>query len=129
MKNFAPLLGRILLALIFIMAGVGKIMDPVGTQAYMASVGMHPTLSLMIGAIIVEIGGGLSLILGCKARLGASALFLFLIPTTLLFHINFADKMQMILFLKNLGIMGGLLMVASFGPGPFSLDDKCCGEK
>jgi len=93
----------------------------------MADKGMPAVPVFLVGAILCEIGGGLSLLLGCKARLGALLLFLFLIPTTLVFH-NFWDyqgaeqKMQMINFMKNLAIMGGLALVVGFGPGPISVD-------
>jgi putative oxidoreductase len=83
----------------------------------------------LVGAVGFELGGGFSVLLGYKARLGALALFLFLIPVTLTFH-NFwtyppeQQKMQMILFMHNLTLMGGLLLVLTFGPGPLSIDLK-----
>ena len=81
----------------------------------------------LAGAIAFELGGGLSLLLGYRARLGALALFLFLIPVTLVFH-NFwtyppeQQQVQMLFFLHNLTLMGGLLLVMTYGPGPLSLD-------
>lgn len=127
MKRYASLLGRILLSAIFIIAGLMKIFGWSGTAAYMASKGM-PLIPLFLAlTILVETGGGLALLVGFRARLAALALFLFLIPTTLIFH-NFwalegaARGAQQTNFLKNLAIMGGLLMVAAFGPGPLSLD-------
>ncbi len=84
----------------------------------------------LIAAMVLEIGGGLSVLLGFKAKLGAIALLILIIPATLIFH-NFlpiadpmAQKLQMIMFLKNLAIMGGLLLVVSFGSGPFSVGKK-----
>ncbi len=124
MKNYVPLIARILIAHIFLMAGVGKIMNPAGTQAYMAAHGMPFTGFFLLGAMAVEIGGGLSVLLGYKARWGASALALFLIPTTLIFHTAFSEQMQQTMFMKNLAIMGGLLMVAYFGAGPLSFDSR-----
>jgi putative oxidoreductase len=124
MKNPVPLIARILLSAIFIQSGVGKIMDPSGTQQYMAAYGMPLTGLFLIGAIFCEIFGSLSILLGFKARLGATLLVIFMIPTTLIFHTKLSDQVQMIMFMKNLAIIGGLLMVAYFGSGPISLDAK-----
>jgi len=122
MERYASLIGRVLLCAIFLMSGMGKITDPAGTQAYMASHHMPYTAVLLVGAILLELGGGLSLLLGLKARWGALALVVFLVPTTLIFHTNFAERLQVIQFMKNLAILGGLLTLAAFGPGPISLD-------
>lgn len=122
MERTVTLLGRVLLALIFIVAGIGKIMDPAGTLGYMESMGMPAHKLFLYGAILVELGGGLLLLLGFKAKQAAFLLFIFMIPTTLIFHRNVADQMQMVMFLKNLAIMGGLLTVFAHGPGPASLD-------
>ncbi|OGC85112.1 MAG: DoxX family protein [candidate division Zixibacteria bacterium RBG_16_43_9] len=124
MKNPVPLIARILLALIFIKSGIGKIMDPTGTQQYMAAYGMPLTGLFLVGAIIFEIFGSLSVLLGYKARLGAIALIIFLVPATLIFHTKLSDPLQMVMFMKNLAMLGGLLMVAYFGPGPISFDEK-----
>ena len=122
MNQYLPLLSRILICIIFLMAGFGKIMDPQGTMKYMTAMGMPFTSFFLVCTIIIEIVGGLSILLGYKAEWGARALFLFLIPVTLIFHHNFTDKMQMILFLKNLAIMGALLQVSVHGAGALSLD-------
>ena len=120
---YSTLIGRILLAVLFLMSGINKIANPTGTQQYMASMGITwLTMLFYIGAIVVEIGGGISLLLGYRARAGAWLLFLFMIPTTLIFHTHFADQNQMIHFLKNLSIMGGLLYVAAYGAGRLSMD-------
>jgi putative oxidoreductase len=124
MKNPIPLIARILLCLVFLKAGIGKIMNPAGTMQYMSAHGMPLVSLLLVGAIFIEIFGSLSILLGFKARLGAILLVIFLVPTTLIFHANFADQMQMTMFLKNSAIIGGLLMIAYFGPGPLSLDRK-----
>ena len=121
MHRYLPLLGRILLGLIFVMSGANKITGFDGTQQYMAAQGMPATAFFLTGAIAVEILGGLSVILGYRGRLGAAALILFLIPATLIFHTDFSDQTQMIMFLKNLSIMGGLLLVTAYGTGPLSL--------
>ncbi len=125
--NVLALVGRILLAAIFIISGFGKITGWDGTAAYMASKGLPMVPALLALTIAIELGGGILLAIGYKARWAALAIFLFTIPVTLVFH-NFwaADaaqvQMQQINFLKNLAIMGGMLMVVAFGPGTYSVD-------
>ena len=121
MNRYLPVLGRILLGLIFVMSGVNKITGFEGTQQYMASYGMPMTSVLLVGAIAVEVLGGLSVILGAFPRIGAAALVVFLIPATLIFYTDFSSQTQVIMFLKNLSIMGGLLLVFAHGSGPLSL--------
>jgi putative oxidoreductase len=127
LERYGPLAARFLLSQIFLVSGVMKVLDPSGTSAQMESRGLFWVPFFLVAAILVELGGGLSLLLGCKARLGALALFLFLIPVTLTFH-NFwtyppeQQQMQMILFMHNLTLLGGLLLVMTFGPGPYSID-------
>ena len=128
-QALAAFIGRVFLSAIFIMAGVEKIMDPAGTSAYMASQGMPMVPFFLAMTIIFELGGGLSLLTGFKTRWGALALIVFLIPTTLIFH-NFWEvspdqkQLQMIMFLKNLAIIGGLLTVLAYGAGLISVDAK-----
>jgi putative oxidoreductase len=122
--KYLPLFGRLLLATIFLLSGLNKIASPEATQQYMAAMGMGWTGFFLGAAIIVEVGAGLSLLLGYWTRTGATVLFLFMIPTTLIFHTNFADQNQMIHFLKNVAIMGGLLYVVAYGPGALSLDAR-----
>jgi putative oxidoreductase len=128
-KQWGPLAGRILLALIFVESGWGKVTGFAGTVANMTAKGMPLTEFFAVGAIVVELGGGIALILGWHARWAALALFLFLIPATLIFH-NFwaVDPAQVagqtIHFLKNLCIMGGMLYVIAFGAGPASIDAR-----
>ncbi|MEI7728782.1 MAG: DoxX family protein [Verrucomicrobiota bacterium] len=116
------LFARILLSLIFILSGFGKIGDWSGTTKYMASKGMVAIPFFLAMAILCELGGGLSVLFGYKARFGALVLICFLVPVSLIFH-NFwsfsgmEQRMQMIHFLKNLAIMGGLLLVARRGTG------------
>lgn len=126
--RYTTLVGRILMAAIFLMSGIGKIADPQGTQQYMQAMGMTWATTLFyVGAIAIEVGGGLSLLLGYWTRAGATALILFMIPTTLIFHTNFTDQNQMIHFLKNLAMFGGLFYVAAYGAGPVSLDARLGG--
>lgn len=120
---YLTLIGRVLLGLIFLVSGINKIADPQGTQQYMTMMGMTwMTTVFYIGAVAVELAGAISLMLGYRAKAGGWLLFLFLIPTTLIFHTNFADPNQMIHFLKNVAMMGGLLYVARYGAGRYSMD-------
>ena len=116
-RNQFPLLSRILISAIFIWSGIGKIMNPIGTQEYMSAYGMKFTSVLLVAAIVVEVLGGLSLLLGIKPKYGAIALALFLIPATFIFHTDFSDYIQQIMFMKNLAILGGLLMLIQHGGG------------
>ena len=93
-------------------------------QEQIASVGIPLAALVTLFTIVFEIAGGASLILGYKARIGAILLLLFLTPATLLFHYPIADPSQMIQFMKNLAIMGGLLMVTVYGSGPVSLESQ-----
>ncbi len=129
LQDYTSLAGRIFLALIFIMSGIGKIGNFDGTAAYMSSNGMPMVSILLIGAIVFELAGGLSLLVGYKTRYGVLMLLVFLIPATLVFHAFWAVpedmvKMQTIAFLKNIAIMGGLLTVLSHGPGRLSVDKE-----
>jgi putative oxidoreductase len=120
---YLTLVGRVLLGLLFLVSGIHKIADPHGTQQYMSMMGMTWMTTLFyIGAVAVEVVGSLSLLLGYRARAVGWLLFLFMIPTTLIFHTNFGDPNQMIHFLKNVSIMGGLLYVARYGAGRYSMD-------
>jgi putative oxidoreductase len=128
-ERVTPLAGRGLVSAIFLMSAVGKLGNFAGTASMMATKGFPAASAFLLGAIVVEICGGLSVLTGYKARWGAAALFAFLIPTTLIFH-NFwaytgADlEAQMIHFLKNVSIMGGLLSTVAFGSGALSLDSR-----
>lgn len=129
--RFGPLLGRILLANIFIVSGFNKIGGFAGTAGYMAGKGLPMVEVLLVLTILIELGGGLMLLLGWHARWAAFAIFLFVIPATLIFHAYWGlepaqMQQQFIQFQKNLAILGGLLYVMSFGPGAFSLGkDEC----
>lgn len=116
-RNQFPLLARILMSTIFIWSGIGKIMNPVGTQEYMSAYGMPLTLLFLVAAIVVEIFGGLSILLGIKPRWGAIVLALFLLPATFIFHTDFSDQIQQIMFFKNLAMLGGLIMIIQHGGG------------
>ena len=96
MSNFYPLIGRILVSVIFLISGLNKIFNFGGTQQYMEMHGMPLTSILLIAAIIIEVLGAIAIILGYKAKWAALTLVIFMIPTTLIFHSNFGDPMQQI---------------------------------
>jgi putative oxidoreductase len=121
-QDAIALVGRLLLANLFILAGVNKIGAAEGTIGYIASVGLPLAEPLYYVTVALEIVGGLMLAVGFKARYAAAALGLFSIAAAVLFHADFADQNQMTAFLKNLSIGGGMFFVAAFGPGRFSLD-------
>ena len=127
-QNTAALVGRILLAVIFITSGFGKITGYDGTAAYMAA--KLPMVSVLLPlTILTELGGGLALAVGFKARWAGLLLALFTLAAGFLFHdywnADAAHRMgQQINFMKNVAITGGMLMVFAFGPGAWSLDRK-----
>jgi len=125
-----PLVGRVLLSLIFLASGLMKLGDWSGNIAYMESKGFFAAHLFLAAATVIEIAGALMVILGWRARLGAAALALFTVVAAVTMH-NFWSvpdgMMKMVetaMFLKNLTIVGGLLMVVAFGPGPRSINDK-----
>ena len=120
MDRYLNLLGRILLAVIFLKAGFGKISNPTGTMHYMEAVGVPGVL--LWPAIALEVLGGAAVIVGFKTRLAAFALAGFCVISALLFHRNFGDQMQMTMFLKDLAMAGGFLLLASTGATAFALD-------
>ncbi len=122
MAGVVQLIGRIMLALIFILAGFGKIQDPAGTMAYMQSAGLPGIL--LWPTIALELLGGLALAVGYKTRYVAFALAGFTLLAAVMFHNNFGDQMQMIMFLKNIAIAGGLLLLAVSGLTAYSVDSK-----
>jgi len=124
MKHYALDVGRILLSIIFLGSAATKIADPAGTQAYMAAYGLPLTDLLLVGAIATETVGGLALLLGLKARLAGVVLTGFLTFATLVFHTNLGDQQQLLHFLKNVAIIGGLVVVMAEGTGPLSLDGE-----
>jgi len=123
-SHVAGLVGRVLLAAIFLMSGLGKIADPAGTIGYIGAAGLPLPQLAYAGAVLAEVGGAIALILGYRTRMAAAALALFSVLAALAFHSNFADQNQMIHFLKNFAIAGGLLQVVAFGGGRFSLDAR-----
>lgn len=122
MEKYTNLVGRILLAHIFLMAGINKITGYSGTQGYMEGMGVPGMLLPLV--ILLEIGGALALIVGWQTRWAAYALALFSIVAAIIFHSNLAEQIQMILFMKNWALAGGLLVLAANGAGAFSLDQR-----
>ncbi len=122
--RYLPAIGRILIGAIFAMSGLTKAFAYTGTTAAIAAVGLPFAPLGWAVALAVEIGLGLLLLLGWRARPAAAALALWCLVTAVLFHRNFADQNMMIHFLKNLMIAGGLLQIVHFGAGAFSLDAR-----
>ena len=122
--DLVALVGRILLAAIFVMSGVGKIAQPAVTIAYMKAAGLPLAPVGLAVAALIEVGGGLALILGYRVRVTATLLALFALATATIFHSAFADQNQMIHFFKNVAMAGGLFQVAAFGGGGLSLDAR-----
>lgn len=128
-KALSSLIGRILLVLIFLNSGIGKIGNFTGTAQNMANHGMPFVSFFLVGAIFFELVGSITVIFGYFTRLGALLLIIFLIPTTLIFHNIWADPKMMVHFMKNLSMLGGLLVLLSAGAGRFSLDHLLRREK
>jgi len=121
-KNLTEASGRVLLAVLFLLSGVGKLGAYKATAAYMASVGVPG--ALLPAVIATELLGSLAIILGWKVRVAAFLLAGFSVLTALTFHNNLADQTQMIMFFKNLSIAGGFLLLVANGAGPLSLDRR-----
>lgn len=122
MDNLLNLAARILMAQIFILSGYSKITGYAGTEQYMESMGVPAALLPLV--IVTELGGGLALLFGLKARSAALALAGFTLMTALIFHGNVSDRMQMIQFMKNLAITGGLLLFVRHGAGAPGFDER-----
>jgi putative oxidoreductase len=121
-NRYLPLLGRVMIGAPFILSGLGKLMAHDATVGYIGSVGLpFPQVAWLI-ALLVEIGGGALLLSGYRARPVAWVMAVFALATAIFFHRNFADQNQMIHFLKNVMLAGGLLQIAYFGAGPLSVD-------
>lgn len=129
--KYVPLIGRILFSLIFLMSGLmGHLIGASGTAAYAASAGLPMAMPLVIISGIIALLGALSIILGYKAKLGAWLLVLFLVPVTAMMHQFWKStdptmyQVGMALFMKNIALLGGALMITYFGAGPVSLDSR-----
>ena len=120
MNKLNHVVARVFLGHIFLLAGITKIGAYAGTQAYMESVGLSGGLLPLV--ILLEIGGGLAVIAGFQTRMVAYALGAFSLVSAVLFHTNFADQIQTIMFMKNVAITGGFLLLANAGSGAYSID-------
>jgi putative oxidoreductase len=122
--RYVPFAGRLLIGLPFAMSGLGKLAAIGPTTDMIRAAGLPlPPMALAL-AVAVEVGGGLLLVAGFRARVVATVLALFSIATAVSFHSNFADQNQMIHFLKNVMITGGLLQIVAFGAGALSMDNR-----
>lgn len=122
MEKVSQLVARVFLGHIFLLAGLSKIGAYEGTQGYMEAMGVPGALLPLV--ILLEAVGGLAIIAGWKTRWTAIALAAFSVVAAAIFHNNFADQMQMILFMKNIAIAGGLLLLAVHGAGAYSIDNR-----
>jgi putative oxidoreductase len=116
---YADLVGRVLIAVLFVLSGWGKIGGYAGTQGYMQSAGVPGGLLPLV--ILVELGGGLAIIAGFYTRVVAVLLAGFSVLAALLFHTG-ADQIQQIMFMKNVGLAGGFLFLVANGAGRLSID-------
>ncbi len=126
LNDIVGLVGRILLAALFIPAGYSKIGGYEGTQGYMEAMGVPGSLLPLV--ILAELGGGIALLLGFQARLAALGLAVFTIIASFLFHAA-PDQMQQIMFMKNIAVSGGLLLLVAYGSGAFSVDQLLANRK
>ena len=123
-NSILPLVGRVLLAAIFLVSAFGKLSAPGPTQGFIASVGLPMPVLSYVAAVIIELGGGLMLLTGYRTRLAATALAAFSVISAFVFHHALGDQNQLFHFLKNLAMAGGLVQVIAFGAGSFSFDNR-----
>ncbi len=121
-ENATMLLGRILMCLLFVLGGWGKLMGPAATQAMFVKQGLPMVEAAWVLAVVVELGGGLAILFGLFVRPVAVVCAIWCVATALIAHTNFADRIQEIQFFKNMGMTGGFLYIATFGAGAWSLD-------
>ena len=122
MEKITQFTARIFLGHIFLLAGVSKIGAYEGTQGYMDAMGVPGMLLPLV--ILLEVGGGLAIIAGWKTKWASVALAGFSVVSAVIFHNNFADQTQMIMFMKNIAIAGGFMMLAVHGAGAYSFDNR-----
>jgi putative oxidoreductase len=120
--NIGAALGRVLISAIFILSGISKLAAPAATIGYIEAVGLPFPQLAFAAAVVIEIAGGIALVVGFKTRWTAAILALFSVATALSFHVNFGDQNQFIHFFKNIAMAGGLLQIVAFGGGALSLD-------
>jgi putative oxidoreductase len=122
--SLAILVGRILISILFILAGFGKLTAISATAGWFGSIGLPvPTVTAVVVGL-VELLGGLAILLGFQTRIAAIVIALFTVGATLVAHLDFADQMQVLMLQKNLAIAGGLLILAAVGAGSYSVDAR-----
>ena len=121
-QSIAAPAGRILISLMFVTSGFSKISGYTATQGYMEAMGVPGVMLPLV--IAVELLGGLAVMLGWHTRIAAFLLAGFSLLSAVLFHANFGDQMQMIMFMKNISIAGGFLMIVALGGGAYALDNR-----
>lgn len=122
MEKISQLVARIFLGQIFLLSGFLKISGYEGTQGYMEAMGLPGMLLPLV--ILFEVGGGLAVVAGWQTRLASMVLAVFTLVAAVIFHSNLSDQMQMIMFMKNIAITGGLMLLAVHGAGGYSLDSR-----
>lgn len=122
MNTLLAPIARLLIALIFFVSGINKIFSYADTQGYMEVFNISGGLLPLV--IIIEVFAGLAVIIGWKTKLAAFILVGFSVMSALIFHANFADQIQFIFFMKNIGLAGGLLLLVANGPGAYALDNR-----
>ena len=122
LQSLSAPIGRVLLAAIFIMSGISKITNYAGTQGYMDAMGVPGAMLPLV--IILEVLGGIAIVIGFKARLVAFLMAGFSVVSAILFHADFGDQTQITMLMKNLAIAGGFLIIFAHGAGAYSLDNR-----
>ncbi|UJP04604.1 MAG: DoxX family protein [Nitrosomonas sp.] len=120
MEKINQFIARLLLGQIFLLSGVFKISGYAGTQGYMEAMGVPGMLLPLV--IALEIGGGLAIVVGWRTRIASGILAAFTLIAAAIFHHNLADQVQQIMFMKNIAITGGLMLLVAYGAGGFSVD-------
>jgi len=120
--TFSAPIGRLLLAIMFLMSGLSKIGNFAGTQGYMEAMGVPGALLPL--AIALEVLGGLAIIIGWQTKITSVALAGFCVVSAALFHNDFSNQSEMIMFMKNVTIAGGFLLLVAHGPGAYALDNR-----
>ena len=123
-SNLLILIGRIFLSVLFIMSGFAKLTGLAGTAQFFAAVGLPAPMVLAVLVGLLELFGGLAILLGFRTRAVALVMAVFTLAATAVAHMNFADQMQLLMAQKNLAIAGGFLVLAAFGAGAYSIDAK-----
>lgn len=122
--SVAILVGRVLLSILFILSGFAKLTAISGTAGWFASIGLpFPTLTTVVVGL-VELLGGIAILVGFKTRIAAILLAVFTLAATVIAHLDFADQMQLLMLQKNLGLVGGFLLLAAVGAGSISIDGR-----